>query len=314
MSVGLNEPIPRPPFTSATMKTMNQRTLLVLCVSTVAFGLALRHAKANTGSELHRAGAPFMVFPDSAQDHGRSLLLNGVSSQLTTGVSSSSIDELLDTFENQCAPTLPPPPMHPFTIRPLFRWNNDEQGVAVCLYNPGSLNTLQTWFERLRHFSRDHDLSEMGQLRYLRVDRTGNRTRLIAMETRGVVRLKQLLALDEDAPGSDLPRFPRPARSRRILSAQEVGTEPKLTAYRLSGPNGASEFMKRLRDQGFRVQAVDVRQPGKPGKIQATVDTLQPTENTPLSGSNYVVTKAGQAATVLSHVITRNTSLILLGR
>lgn len=83
----------------------------------------------------------------------------------------------------------------------------------------------------VKRFAESGNLAELGSLSYLRAERHGKKTLVRTLWSEGPLTLSQMFPAEGDAPGVDLPDWPRPASAARILSARVVGTERQVVGY-----------------------------------------------------------------------------------
>jgi hypothetical protein len=118
----------------------------------------------------------------------------------------------------------------------ISREQTDGAGSVVCLRPPGPRGSLRQWLTGLRTFAETGDLAALGNLRYVYARRGDHGTEVAAVWTRGPLNLPEMVMFQGDAPGRDVDRVPRPANSRRILSAEMVGRQYGIHSYECAGP------------------------------------------------------------------------------
>jgi hypothetical protein len=194
------------------------------------------------------------------------LTLNGQAFSVSTRVVDAPIERVLEHFVALCldgTPRLaeeiarelaPGARLRPGTLQRFMVLRdalNDGTGTAVCLagLGEGGLAGLRM---RLATFTETWDVSELGQLRYTFLRKTGDqRTHVLLVSAEGPLALNQLVPLDgHEVTGPDLASGVRPAASTRILSAAASGTPHRVVAYRVQGSAASA-----LSDYGARLEA-----------------------------------------------------------
>ncbi|HET9953492.1 MAG TPA: hypothetical protein VFQ61_03255 [Polyangiaceae bacterium] len=110
--------------------------------------------------------------------------------------------------------------------------NSGAAGHVACLA-PRPRADSTSLVQSVRRFAANGDLSVFGDVRYAvarRVPETGD-THVVALWTEGPFSVAALLSHSSDAPGSDSLAAPRPANSRRLLSASGETTSYAVRIY-----------------------------------------------------------------------------------
>lgn len=221
---------------------------LLGCLQLVTFAGFIYIAHANASEMLWSLGAQMMrYFPAQRQDTPRTLFLNGQALKLSVGSTTHSVSQVLDAFEAKCvsrdgriAETLENKGKlngKPITKK-AARWldatlreGGQEQGFVACLdMGPHTLGP-QELVERLTDFTRTGDVSKVGELRYVFVQKGEKKTVFTTLWTEGEFNVAAMFPSLGDAPGYDDPEVPRPTGSRRILSTWEAGHAQALRMY-----------------------------------------------------------------------------------
>lgn len=245
--------------------TMIKRLLIISILTSGLTWFAMHRAKAWAGEELMRLGDSTMQTMESDKRENRKLKFNGLTMSIVTGRSEQSLTAMLDEFEANCRHgenrLLPTPPESEPELSPVFRWEEDEGGVAICVAPPDASHTVSAWAERLRKFSQTRDISDVGQVRYLRVMRGKSSTSFVTMGSEGSMQLDRLLPRFGDAPGVDMSGVPRPKASIRTLSAHEENKSALLATYKVkSSPEQAAEqYRSQVAAAGLQVQENPMR-------------------------------------------------------
>jgi hypothetical protein len=223
--------------------------------------LTLRAARAQIREGLHGFGAELMSW-QSARVHSapRRLSLNGFELHLVTAGTKERVAEALDRFEAVCRKrggVSVPEAIRgklPEGLDGTLRQDSEHEGFLACLDTgaPLSLDELAT---RLEAFSQSGDLKAVGELRYVFARRSGDATTLIVFWTECSASLFDLFPQAGDARGSDPPDVPRPAKTKRLVSAVEHGQPYSLALYSAEWATDALEdwYESALRGAGWTV-------------------------------------------------------------
>ena len=239
---------------------MIKRFLVISILTSAVAWFALHRAKAWAGQELMQVGDSTMQMMDSDKRENRRLVFNGLTMSIVTGRSSQSLSALLDDFEADCRAgenqLLPTPPESEPELSAILRWQEEEGGVAICVAPPDASHTVSAWSKRLRKFSQTRDISDVGQVRYLRVMKGKRSTSFVTMGSEGSIKLDKLLPKFGDAPGVDMAGVPRPEASVRTLSAHEEDKTALLAAYKIdtSPDEAAKKYLAQVVTQNLQVQ------------------------------------------------------------
>jgi hypothetical protein len=129
----------------------------------------------------------------------------------------------------------------------------ESAGIVVC-FDAGAPRDMQGFVEALRRFSASGDLSEIGQVRLVRAERSRTAgTAVMLLSSHGPLSLSRMFPERGDAPGRDPVALPRSSGVRRLLSsfgpdglglAVHVSRELDVTAFRAS-------YAESLVEQGY---------------------------------------------------------------
>ena len=170
----------------------------------------------------------------------KTVYINGEAMNVSTAFTDQSPTEVLDRFERVCAdhPSYVAQAMAdiPKTLQGaaaeavpnkelrlgIVRSEKNGEGALTCFTDDrgASSSPLRDFPERVRAFSKSHDLTEFGRFRYVYVSHTsqGN-THVTTIWTEGSFNLGRMFPASGDAAGYDSPIVPRPENAKRILSA-----------------------------------------------------------------------------------------------
>lgn len=195
---------------------------------------ALRFADAETGGVFSKREA--MNFPGSEPNRARRLHLNGAHVSFRTEVVSAPLGDVLSHYEGLCGSN--------------GARHRGDAGHVACV-GVSSARSLGEVVRSLVLFAKRGDFAELGGVRYAfarRVD-GGDQTFLLTVWTESGLRVSSLLAPERgDAEGRDPHGVPRPAESRRILSAFEEGAPSGVFVYRVDHQSAAevAAFYRRV--------------------------------------------------------------------
>jgi hypothetical protein len=113
----------------------------------------------------------------------------------------------------------------------VMREEDESAGMVACLDMGEKKVTPSELLERLQKFAKTGDAAAVGDLRYARVEKSGQDAFVVMLWTDGPIQLKRMFPATGDAPGIDFAGLPRPPEARRVLSAWEEGEGPALNMY-----------------------------------------------------------------------------------
>lgn len=205
--------------------------------------------EAQLGDDLMGMGASLMAFADEEHTDGpRALSINGETVHLVSGSTPSSLNEVLDAFEEMCLqrdaqfrqqitdlyrenPDLPRRDELE-TFRPSLRRMAGDRGTIGCLDLGTERRTAGELLDAAAEFNRTGDLSALGNMRYIFAQEAdGGRTQYVALWTEGEFHVDHVLPSAGDAPGEDLAGVPRAPDAVRSLYAHEMGRDDRFVIY-----------------------------------------------------------------------------------
>lgn len=130
-----------------------------------------------------------------------------------------------------------------------------DRGMVACFVDdPSAPPELLT--DKLRAVAETGDLSKLGRFRYVFAERsTGESggTHVVTFWSDGELNVQKMFPASGDAPGSDSALAPRPAGSRRTLSASVDGYPAAVRIYESQSSRATIErsFDETLRAKGF---------------------------------------------------------------
>jgi hypothetical protein len=131
----------------------------------------------------------------------------------------------------------------------------DRRGMVVCFVEDPDA-PAEPLADKLRALAETSDLSKLGRFRYAFAEpstRPGGGTHVVTFWSDGELNLKKMFPATGDAPGTDSANAPRPAGSRRTLSAAVQGYPASVRIYESLAERGGIERMydETLRAKGF---------------------------------------------------------------
>jgi hypothetical protein len=242
--------------------------LLLLLSSGVWLALDSLHARASELIDDAGAGL-FAVVAQGKLEAAHTVLLNGLRLRLLTGTSDDPPERVSAVLAERCrsrsgelavqlqehahgklSPTIAR------ALDPVLQLDDPNGGFVGCLDLGAGRVAPEELLARIGRFARNADVAEIGALRFAWVRREGRRTRFVALWSDERVPLRDAFPPVGDAPGSDVPRFPRPNATRRVLSAWQEGAAPMLVAYESSLPpeRALHDYEVVLQASGARVE------------------------------------------------------------
>lgn len=255
-------------MTSQRMKSWLRLGAFALTVQLVLLVLTVREVRARTEGALTRAGRLLIAIADSTQQAPRAIQLNGATLQLSVGSTERSVRDVLDHVQRQCrqhsgglgrklaeanarAGRRVSVEEHDALLDGIYRIDDGDHGVIACLDVGEERLSIDGLRARVAAFARTGDLAELGQVRFVTVERGDRRTVFAALWSEGPILLTRMFPSHGDAPGRDLVGVPRPDRSRRVLSSWEAGQPKSIQVYLVT--EKALHELKR----DYRKQLVD---------------------------------------------------------
>ena len=231
----------------------SMRSIRVIAYATFVFGalalVAARSVHADVREVALGIGHQLSKLEDLT-GNAYLLRLNGAEVHRASTYSSQSVKEVLDRYEAYCAESasaiaqamldipealerqMALPKGSPLR-RGIVREEDERRGMVVCFAEEGT--RVDGLRERLRAFVESGDLSEFGHFRYAFVEKneSGN-THVVTLWSDGPLNVGQMFPAEGDAPGSDSAMVPRPAASRRTLSASVDGFQAAVRIYEVA--------------------------------------------------------------------------------
>jgi hypothetical protein len=236
---------------------------LVLAGSAASVRAQVSELLLGLGADVERfAGA-------EAREEPTDVELNGLVLRMTSVISERTVTEVLDAAELDCtrrdgrlgeqASELYAE--HDVSLDPreydgTVRDGDDTRGYVACLDMGPERVPADEVIARIQRFLETHDVSDVGQLRYVYARRDGETTHVLSWESVGSLDLDALMPSEGDAPGADLPRFPRAPGLRRAFTAR-AGDEPyglvSYAADSASRDDLVRWYRAALPEQGYRL-------------------------------------------------------------
>jgi hypothetical protein len=137
----------------------------------------------------------------------------------------------------------------------VMRSEADGRGMLVCFVDEASVPEVPL-VSRMRAFAETSDLSKFGHFRYVFVEPSRadpERLRVITFWSDGELNVNSMFPSNGDAPGTDSRIAPRPAESRRTLSASVDGYPAAVRIYESRESRDAlvQAYDESLRANGF---------------------------------------------------------------
>jgi hypothetical protein len=243
---------------------------LLLTGAALCAWLALDALHARADELASDAGARMLAYGrEHALQGAHTLMLNGLALRLVAGTSQDPPARVLAALGERCRArdgqlTLQlqerargklPPRIASRAFDPVLQLGGEHGGFLGCLDLGAQRVEPSELLARARRFAREADVAELGALRFVWTRREQRATRYVALWSDGPLPLARAFPRSGDAPGTDLADLPRPAGSRRILSAWQVGAAPLLVSYEDRAPvqRALPSYAATLRARGQRV-------------------------------------------------------------
>lgn len=244
----------------------------------VLFGALFLFVGQRAKADLHEImlgfGAQMMRY-DGADRQGapRQIYMNGERMLLATASTTNSLDTVLDYYERRCmardgaleqellravGATEPGAiPVDERLIDTTIRHDTGGRGYVACLDMGEGAIPITELAQRVTAFADNGNLGEVGHLRYVYVTDEITTRHVVTFWTEESFNIAKMVPETGDAPGRDVDALPRPAGSRRMLSAWEDGQPQSLTVYAFA-PQGEAAleafYRRELPRRGWRVE------------------------------------------------------------
>ena len=264
---------------------------------TVLFGglfLFVGHrAKADIHEVMLGFGAQMMRY-DGAERQGapRQIYMNGERMMLATAATTHSLDDVLGYYERRCmardgnleqellrqsgANLAGAPAVDERLVDATIRHETGGRGYVACIDMGEGAISIPELTERVTAFADTGNLAEVGHLRYVYVTDEITKRHIVTFWTEGSFNIGKIVPSTGDAPGRDVDALPRPAGSRRLLSAWEDGQPQSLTVYAFA-PQGRdaleSFYRTELPRQGWSI-SVPRQESARTGRRPAELDDI----------------------------------------
>lgn len=249
----------------------------VIALQCAVTALAVREVQARTDRALSHVGTLLMEYVGAKhQQAPRTLMLNGAEIKLSVGNTDHSVSTVIDHFHKRCdehsgglgkqlralAQGRRPLKVGPedAALDGVLRVQSESRGVLACVDTGAGALSIADLAARARAFVTTGDLSRLGNLRFVSVERGEVGTVFVAVWNEGPLNIGEMFPESGDAPGHDLPRVPRPMDSRRIASAWEVGQRRSFGVYEIAD-RSLSQVTQQFRQQ-LQVATFEIRDGG----------------------------------------------------
>jgi hypothetical protein len=259
------------------------RALRMAAYAGFAFGLLALAAARSVYADVREMGLGVghqLAKLEDLTGDGVLIRLNGTDLHRASAHTSQSTGEVLSRYEAYCRQSpgalgramqdIPSAlkdridmPRDPALRASVIRDETDGRGMVVCFVDDPEVSP-DPLFARLRAVSETGDLSKLGRFRYAFAEPSAGPkggTHVVTFWSDGALNLKTMFPASGDAPGTDSSVAPRPAGSRRTLSATVAGYPASVRIYESQVERAAIERMydETLRAKGFR--KIETRDP-----------------------------------------------------
>ncbi len=199
-----------------------------------------RLVMADVGEATFAASRELAHLGDLTAAH-ETLIINGESMHRASAYTTQSVHEVLDRYEAYCAASPSvlgravediPAALKEKALKGVPVWlrlgivrdESAKGGVVSCFADdrPGGVSALKG---RVQSYLKTGNLSEFGRFRHVFAEPSTHpgETHVVTMWSDGDLNVGKMFPRQGDATGTDSPLMPRPADSRRLLSAAAVG-------------------------------------------------------------------------------------------
>ncbi len=290
-------------------------TVIVVAVLAVAMGMFARDARAEIDEALLQIGSNLRQLERTELERLREARINGARFWLRTHSVQAPVAQVLRRYEEVCAESnsrvfralghaVDGLVSRAADILGAIATSSDQQadrGYVACVDFGTSDGDLL--LDRLGGLSRSGDLSAIGSVRYVYVERDVSspveESFVLVIRASFESLIGRLVPLgDGDADGQDVPGFPRPRDAQRVLSAWEVNGPSGLFSYVTEAHSAAdleSFYRNSLPKQGWRFVE---RHPGESVKL----DQIR----------MLAAEKEGRLITVITHPAAKGTTVLTI--
>lgn len=259
--------------------------------------LGARHARAQAKDGASLVGEQLLRLAASDDQSAHELSINGQAVRVTSAHTSLPLGTVLDRFQKACddhadgmvkdladleSSLARPATAEGFPGIGVLRDDRNGRGVVAC-FAAGQAVDTSTLFARLQRFTTSYDFADLGDLRYVAARTLDSGvTEVVASWTEGRFRLDEMFPEHGDATGNDPRVAPRPAASRRILSANDVRAPYGVFVYETHGSAAAAldAYATDARARGWtRHDAVTARDADVAAFEKSGVDLVVTTES-----------------------------------
>jgi hypothetical protein len=247
------------------------RSLRMAAYSAFAFGILALAASRSVYADVREMGLGIGHQLAKLEDlTGEAYLIrfNGMEMRRASAHTAQSAREVLDRYESYCRENPGalgramgdiPSALEDRIDRPndaamrasVVRDEANGRGMVVCFVDePGA--PRQPLVDRLRALSETGDLSKLGRFRYAFAEPSSKGgTHVVTFWSDGGLDVKKMFPAEGDAPGTDSALAPRPAGSRRTLSASVDGYP---AAVRIYESRATPEAIERMYDETLKAK------------------------------------------------------------
>ena len=219
------------------------------CVAMVLAIVAGRIAYAHAKKAAMETGAELVRLTDNAHMSGvYRLRLNGELVKITSAVSYTNHEVILDRFQKECedhadgmetefgslANAVTPDAYPRNEGHPgigVLRQSDDKGGMVMCFATGKATTTAET-LARVADFAKTGDLGSLGSVRYVVAKKGENApSHVVALWTEGSFNVNKMFPEEGDTPGNDAPGVLRPPSSRRLMTAYAEGAPYGVRVY-----------------------------------------------------------------------------------
>ncbi len=252
------------------------RALRMAAYSAFAFGLLALAAARSVYADVREMGLGVghqLAKLEDLTGGAQLIRLNGAELRRASAHTAQSTQQVLDRYEAYCRRSpgalalamqdIPAAlmdridgPANAALRASVIREETNGRGMVVCFVDDleGAPEPLAA---RLRALAETGDLSKLGRFRYVFAEPSaaaGGGTHVVTFWSDGALRLATMFPAEGDAPGTDSALAPRPAASRRTLSASVDGYPASVRIYESRADRAALEqqYDDSLAARGFR--------------------------------------------------------------
>lgn len=213
----------------------------MLAIILAIFAVAVVRTRVAHAADMAIDALSLMTRRHGSSPAAESLVVNGLTFEITSGSARAPLRRVLDDFSARCPKTETILGKVAFPVSEVLsrfpgrsreaavRFEGDGRGLIACLVPEG--DPTPSIGERLTAFAKTLDLSLFGRVQLVIAASAGETTSYAVLRSKGSLPLRSAFPPGGDAPGGDPEALSRLPNSVRLLSASTDGATPSIVVY-----------------------------------------------------------------------------------